>query len=164
MNGVIAPRSEMTRLVMHVLAGVAEGGVITYREISRAAGVDILDHRHILQSARRILFNDIGAVFDAEQRIGLRRCTDIGKVSGAAAIDRKLRRAAKRGIARLDAVQDFDSLSRDLKTEHQLRKTVFSMHEHLQRAGARKKILDQVTAAQAALPPTVALSLFQKKG
>ncbi len=153
-----------TRAVRLALSQLKEGDTITWVELNKSVPGRTLQgaHAYIQQSARRSLLTDERMVFDCQRGVGVRRCTDDAKVTGSAATTTKVRRALKRGVKRLNAVENFEALPRELQVQHQLKKTVWGMQLHLLTAKALAKISARVTETKNDLPPKVALALFGK--
>lgn len=85
--------------IVEVLRAASPGQTVTYAEISKAIGRDVLADRYLLTSARRIAARDHGAVFGNEMRVGYTRLTvdqlpDVGSTARAH-IRRSSRKAAK---------------------------------------------------------------------
>ena len=151
--------------LVELMARTTEGQVLTWQELNAAVPGKRVNGRHayLLNSARKHLLNDCNAVFDSVRGVGVKRCDDLLKVSGVGAQSKKIRRAIRRGIRRLEAVDHFESLPQNVRQEHQIKQSVFKMQEHLMKRAQITKIEQRVSQAQASLSPQVALSLFQTK-
>lgn len=95
------------------------GQVITYSDISDAAGVDVTSsaHRGKLRTARESLQNGQQMLFGCVKGIGLKRLDDAQIVGAGASMIRTMSRQATRA-ARALACADFASLSDADKIKH----------------------------------------------
>jgi hypothetical protein len=85
-----------TRLVADRLRAVPFGAQVTYREITKLIGFDILSQRHCLHAARRMVLNENGAVFDVVRGVGLKRLRAEEIPSLGSAARKRVRLAARR--------------------------------------------------------------------
>lgn len=67
-------RSETLALVS-LLGATSPGVLLTFRQLSAAAGLDVRAHRHLLQSAFRVAEREHGVVYRNERDRGYRRLT-----------------------------------------------------------------------------------------
>jgi hypothetical protein len=151
--------------LVEFMAGLNEGQVATWPELNACVPGKMLNGRHyyLLNAARKRLMNDCNAVFDSVRGVGIKRCDDLLKVSGCGAQTKKIRRAIRRGIQRLEAVDHFEQLPKEMREQHQIRQTVFKMQEHLMKRAQVRKIEERVKVVQTPLTPQISLSLFQTK-
>ncbi len=107
-----------TMLVYEKLITIGEGETIIYEDISAIIHRDIMECRHILDSARRKALNQDRIVFDCVRNVGLKRLDDKLIACIGDGVIPKLRRAIHRGRKALHCVKDFDSLSNVEKVKH----------------------------------------------
>jgi alkylated DNA nucleotide flippase Atl1 len=133
-----------TTLLIERIKKMAQGDLITYGELAELIGQDAQrEARHILLSARRICQREYQVVTDAKRNIGIRRLTDVELTSSGLKIFSGLRRAAKRGIDRVTAVADFDTLPDEEKVRHNSIVSVLAVVRHM----SRPKSLDRIAGA-----------------
>lgn len=95
--------------------------IVTYSDLSQAAGCDILEKRWIALQAIRRLNRDYGLVFRAEKRIGYRR---LGGAEGVRCVGEKslsrCRNAARSGQRRLESAMHHanDLSAEDVRQAH----------------------------------------------
>lgn len=97
-------RASTTKALIHLLKGV--NGEIEYGVIEAAVGLQLARLRGPLNSARRALERDHKVVFATIRGFGLRRLSDGEKVKSTEAIKQRIRKASRRGLRRLDAVDN----------------------------------------------------------
>lgn len=142
-------KSDLTQSIHDLLAKV--NGHITYDAISRHVGLPLSAFRAALNSARRALEREHGTVFAVERGLGLRRLDDAEKVRSTHQMRQAITRKAKRGIRRLDAVQNYNALPLQEQTLATINRTVFqAAHD------AAKLASGATTPAEAAPVPDVA--------
>lgn len=111
-------RSIETQLVIDVLLKTEVNDVITYEELSDIINCDIRSNRNCLISARRIVLNENGIVFETVRKIGIKRVDDRTIVDYGSDYG-PVRRFAKRK-AKLLSVVNFENLDTDYKIKHNL--------------------------------------------
>ena len=117
-------RSKLTEAICDLLRNA--NGPVSYKSICKVAGKPLEEIRQTLSNARRYLERDEGIVFATIKGEGLRRLSDSEKVQSAANFSRAIHRTAGRGLQRLDAVADVESLSNEDQMIATIRRTVFS--------------------------------------
>ena len=110
-----------TQVIVKLLSEMAgkEGQIITYAVMGQAVGRDLQRHdRHILESARRIVFRDHRLVFDTVVNAGLKLMTDEEVARSGERTTAHIRRSAKKQLRVFGyGIRNFDGLSKDAKTE-----------------------------------------------
>jgi hypothetical protein len=133
-----------TILLIERIKKMGQGDLVTYGELAELIGQDVQrEARHTLLSARRICQREYQVVTDAERNIGIRRLTDVELTSSGLKIFSGLRRAAKRGIDRVTAVADFDTLPDEEKVRHNATISGLALIRML----SRPKSIDRIAAA-----------------
>lgn len=133
-----------TTLLVERIKTMAQGDLVTYRDLTKLVGQDVQgEARHILQSARRICQREYQVVTDAERNVGIRRLTDVELTTSGLQVFAGLRRAAKRGIDRVTAVSDFNALPDEEKIRHNATVSALAVI----RVMARPKSVDRIAAA-----------------
>lgn len=107
-----------TRLLKQRLATVAIGEIITYADLSAVISRPVNGSTSALASARQSLFKSDRILFSPVPKVGLKRLSDVDKVSAADAEIRKIRRAARRGADRLASVENYSALPPDKQLAH----------------------------------------------
>ena len=107
---------EVLELVEYLKAAKVDV-LITYRQMSKTIGADVVVRRHILESARRILMREHRMVFGVVMSEGLRLLDAVEVVEMEPENRRKrIRTQAKLGIRSLTTV-DYDKLPEDKKVQ-----------------------------------------------
>lgn len=101
-------RAHTTETVIAILKAV--NGEVEYKAIEAATGISLEKLRGPIAGARKVLERDHNIVFTAVRGFGLRRLSDGEKVRSTEAIKQRIRRASKRGLSRLNAVDNHDLL------------------------------------------------------
>ena len=162
----IAKRSEETEIIAMLLHDLKPGDVISYDDLSKAIAKDIRKlARPALYSARRILLNEEGIVFDCVRKVGVKRLTDVENVSitGAQGISR-IRSCTRRTKKRLRAVAEFEALPPELRVRHNMHMTVLSFVDGSTNHWNIKRLEPAVIKAHAALSLKQTLELFLENG
>jgi hypothetical protein len=151
--------SPETRLLVETLHKVPLGAEIAYADLTAALGLDVTGPaRAALNTARRILERDEGAVFVACRRTGLRRLTPEEAPDIGANGRRKIRRTANRSLR---AMQRLAATSNGLDPDAQRR-----LNAEITASGLLAKITEDkpVRAMQAEnpTPPAHAATAFLK--
>jgi len=138
------------------------GETIAYGELSTLIGRDVQKERGTLYTAMNRLREDECMMFGCVRAKGIKRLSDEEIVdSGEYSMDR-IRREARRGIKKLDAVVAFDELPEEKRVRHNMVKTILYMNEKVTAKKVQKQLEEAVTAQSAALPLVKALEAFQE--
>lgn len=136
------PQFEMsleTRLLVDMLSQVEPGQTVTFADMTAKVGVDVSGGYGPLQSAKKRVFNDTGAVFSSIKGVGYARLRDGEIVEDAAADRRRVHRMATRATRKLAAV-DFDALTVEQRLTHNVEMTIFNAQRLLARKSSEAKI------------------------
>lgn len=106
------------RLVVEAMRKVSPGETVSYRELTQLIGRDVTVHRHICETARRILLREHNMVFRAVMNDGFRRLDD-SQVVDVVNVDRKqrIRRQAAHAVRELGTV-NYQRLDKDRQLRH----------------------------------------------
>jgi hypothetical protein len=129
LNTDISPA--VARLV-ELLCASSPQQVLTYQELSAAAGRSVLGARHLIASAKRICERDHGVVFGTERGVGVKRLAvdEIVNVGNRArAHIRSTARHAHRTIVR--GTQGLNDLSPDQQRRQNAELTALALIEHV---------------------------------
>ena len=117
---------------------------IGYRELTQLIGRDVTVHRHLIESARRILMREHNMVFRCVMNEGYKRLDDATVVS-TVNNDRKkkIRSQARFAVRELSSV-NYDSLDRQKQIQHNTGMAMFGVVIHSTDASAVKKLEKQI--------------------
>lgn len=107
---LIFERSPDTNAVAVVLRGCNDE--ITYQQLAKQSGLDLLRMKSVLHSARKIVRNEHGILFGTIIGEGLRRLTDVDKVKKPESFKKRVFRAAGRELKDQETIADFEALSK----------------------------------------------------
>lgn len=147
-------------LVADRLSALDKGDQITYAELTTAAGIDVVKYRHILTTARRKLLIEEHKVFRPVTKIGLVRLSDDEIASSGISVVKKIRKAARRGVQVVGAV-DYGNLSDRGRTNHAIGMTILNLVQHGSSAGNLRHI-EAAAQGQKVLPLDETLKLIGK--
>lgn len=144
---------EIGLLVNH-LAEQSVGGVVSYIQLSKVAGVDVLKNRHVLTSACNTLQREHSKVFGAVRGEGL-KLLSADEVSGVGVQTvRSIGRKARRGIKKVSTV-NYADLSDSGKVAHTVGLSVLNMVQHSTRQKSLNKIEQHVGSGPLPLSNTL---------
>lgn len=135
---------------------------VEYQKLSSAIGRDVQGvGRSAMQQARKVVQRDHKMVFDVVRGVGLRRLDDDAIVDASdksiSVVRRGIRRAAKRLVC-----ADYEALTKDKKTKHNVAMSVFGVLSEVTGSAGQKRIEARVSAIggtlTAALAGVVALA------
>lgn len=151
------------RLLRDFFRGLKDGETRAYVELSEIIGCDIrTSGRGALRTARDIVLREDGIVIDVVPNVGVKRVNDSEKIAGAVVVNGRIRNAARRSMARLQAVSDFDKLSEADKLTHNATASVMAAHDLMGKQRSIDKIVAAVNAsATGQLPIAKTLELFR---
>ncbi len=143
----IGEASSDVRLLVERMAKVGAGETASYRELTQLIGRDVTVHRHIVESARRILLRDHNMVFRAVINEGYRRLED-AQVVDVVNTDRRqrIRKQARYAVRELSSV-NYDKLSQDKQLKHNTGMAMFGVLIQATDASSIKKLQERVTNA-----------------
>ena len=127
-------RTEKTRRLLDLFRST--NGTLAYDTITAHMGEPLDALRPTIFNVRKYLERDEGIVFECIPRQGYVRLTDAEKVQSTAGIQRRIHRVSGRGLMRIAAVSDYNSLPPDQQMTATIRKTVF---EAIRRETGEKK-------------------------
>ena len=144
-------KSAATQSIFTILKGV--NGEVSYEVIVAATGLPLDKLRGALTSARRALERE-KIVFATVRGVGLRRLGDGEKVRSTERIKASIRRSSKRGIRRLDAVDDVTALAGPDQISATINRTLFeTIRSHTSPAQTARKADGHALPDLAALRP-----------
>lgn len=157
------PQFEMsleTRLLVDLLSKVEPGGNVTFDEMAGKVGEKVAGDYSPLQSAKRIVFNETGAVFSSVRGVGYVRLRDSEIVGDAAADRRRVYRMTKRATRKLATV-DFSKLSQADQLTHNVEMTIFNAQRNLAKKSAESKVRAVISKENEALTLAKTLEAFR---
>lgn len=141
---------ERDNLVSH-LENLNYNDSVSYSDLSRVSGINILSHRHVLGSARKVLLKTKQMVFEPVRSFGLRRITEDQIAELGLSVVKKTRRVARKGIAVVSA-GDYSLMSDSGKVRQSVGLTVLNMIQHAGASSTLRKIEGAVINAGQRLP------------
>lgn len=142
--------SQETLTLEGVLMAAQIGDLIRYETLTAAIHRDVSgEARYFLYSALRRVLREHRVAFECVRDVGLRRLDDPGKVNSAGRVVGKIRRAAKRGLRVVLAVDDFNSMPAAMRLKHNMVASLFG----LTRAITGKKQQNLLSARLASTKP-----------
>jgi len=151
-----------TKLIYDLLSKCDPGDIVAYRTLSELISRDVQGAaRSCLQSAMRRLVND-GVVFSCVRGVGIKRLSDSEIVGEGPATLAKIRRAVRRAGRKLQAVQDYDSLSHESQIAHNATISMFGALNHMSQPKTFKKLEGKIEETRASLPLAKTLELIGK--
>jgi len=135
------------RQLVERMKNTACGEVVGYRELSQLIGRDVTVHRHLIESARRILLRDHNMVFRCVINEGYKRLED-AQVVDVVNVDRRkrARRQMKLAVRELSTV-DYDKLPAQQQTKHNVGMAMFGVMLQSSSAASMKKLQEKVANA-----------------
>lgn len=141
-------------LLIEALKAVSPDTVVSYDNLSKAAKLDVLEHRHLLQTAMRRLLKESQLRFEAVRGVGVRRLVSEQIVGAAHSDIRKIGRAARRSQQKL-AAAEYTDLTDQGKLKYSVGMTVLSLIRH----GATDKTSKRIEAGMtASIPKQIAVA------
>lgn len=152
-----------TQLLIERLRQMEAGEVVNYNEFSDLISQNVQHEGYaVMKSARDICQRDYQIVTAPVYNVGIKRLTDPETIASGADVCTRVRRAAKRGIDRITAVSDFNSLSDADKLRHNATISGLALIRMLTRPRALDRIASAVNTAQTGqLPIARTLELFR---
>ena len=141
-------------LLIDALKTVQPDTVVSYDNLSMAAKLNVLAHRHVLHSALRRLLKEDQLRFEPVRGVGLRRLVSEQIVSVAHSDIRKLGRTARRSQQKL-AAAEYTELSEQGKVKYGVGMAVLSLMRHSATEKTSKKIEAGMSVA---IPKQIAVS------
>jgi hypothetical protein len=140
------------------LCAMSIGATLTYQDINRVLGRE-LSHRHHLTAAIKRAEKQTGSIFSAVRAVGIRRLQSSDIAGFGLSVMGRIRRAASRGVKRLDNVRvnDLPPSERNKVIAHKSQLAAISLV-----ADGRRSIsvANQVEASGGAIPTAKVLELF----
>lgn len=139
--------SNDVQLLVERLQKVGVGETATYRELSQLVGRDVRIHRHLIDSARRILLRDHNLVFRSVVNEGYKRLDD-AEVVDTVTTDRKkrIRRQAKYAVRELSSVK-YDCLDKQRQINHNAGMAMFGVMIQATDKSSIKRLQEKVANA-----------------
>lgn len=137
--------SAESKWVEDVLDGLDPGEVATYADLSSAAGMDVQENRHVLNSARRRLLRDKGKNFGAVIGVGLKRLDDSGSASDVSDRHRRIRKASHRAL-RIASTVDPQKLNKEQRFDFLARTSLLRIAEYQGKETNVRKLAGEVEA------------------
>jgi hypothetical protein len=157
----IGETSADARFLYQEIIKVSIGDAITYKALSGLIGRDVQDEaRGALMTARRIAERDKNIVFGVIRDVGLKRLNDAEIVSTGEDARGRIRRIARRSVARVLRVNNYAELSQEDKVRHNAYASLFGAIEQMASPKSIAKLEQYAKDAQAELPIKRTLELF----
>lgn len=164
-NKPIPSISIESQLLIKMLEGTTEGGIVTYGAMTTELGRDVRKCAYFaIQTARTRMLNDHGIVFETVRGIGLKRLSDVEVVDVGQSGLNRIRRACRKTLKKITAISDFDGMPPDVRLRHNVTATLLHF---MDKAGSKKntqRIEDAVQQTQGVLPLQKTLDAFKSNG
>lgn len=152
--------SNMTLSITEVLRNLQAGETISYMNLSKQSGFDVLKNRSYLTSARRHLQHEERIVFGTIRGEGLKRMVDSEIAKTGNAVLRKVNRAARRGVNTLSCINDYAALSQEEQIRHNSAMSLLGVFYQVSKAKSLQQIDAAVAVLQRKLPFQETLRAF----
>lgn len=150
MPRAIAEVSADTIKLEGILSALKVGESCSYDTLSAAVQRDVQRAgRGVFSSARRRLFRERQMVFSCVPGEGVKRIGDVEMIAHGTAVLQRVRRASKRGMAVVLAVEDFGALSADMKLKHNATAVVLGSIAVLSGKPGQRKLTAKIAQAHA---------------
>lgn len=133
--------------------------IITWSELSRAAGVDVKEKGHVLQTARNIALRESQADYGTVRGQGIVLLDSKGLIGVGESLLGRVRRATTRTLRRLANVQ-YDTLDDTDKVRHNANASFIGVMRMMTNTQSRKRLEGAVSQAAAKLPVKETFKLF----
>ena len=133
--------------------------IITYDELSKAAGCDVVSKRNILQTARNIAQREAGVVYGTINRLGVKLLDSTGIVGIGDHPLTHIRKTSTKTLRKLSLVK-YEELTDVDKVRHNCNASFIGAMRLMTGASSRKRLEGAVAQAQAKLPVQETLRLF----
>lgn len=127
------------------------GETITYEKMDAAIGRNIRASRSMLSSALKNVQNSHHFVFSCVPMVGYKRLNNSEIVGKGEQFIKHIKRTSRRGAKNMACVE-YDALSKDEKTAHNTRMTIFAMVQDNVSTKTTKRIEKMVSDSNSALP------------
>ena len=155
MTRTINEKSADTGKLENLLREVAVGATVSYNDMSKSLGRDVrIFCKGNLSSARRILLNQDGVVFDAIRNVGYKKLNGPETVQIATSGRQKISRAARKVIKQLLTV-DYEQLDTTNKRTHLALSSQMGAVSMFAKTATTKKIEAKVEGSQLAIGETL---------
>lgn len=162
MAKVIQEASVDTKLLYARIRNAQPGDLITNDELSSIVNVPIATRRNCLNTARDMAIREDGIVFDCVRGLGIKRLHEHEVAQLGPQFFSKVRRGAKRVARKLvSGVKDFEALSPEAKTAHNMTLSITGALLQGLRPSRVKEIERTVQNGSAVLPVAKTLELFK---
>jgi hypothetical protein len=132
------------------LATLAVGESLSYESLEAAGVIDPMGAgRHAIYSARKRLLRERQMVFSCVPGEGVKRLGDVEMIGHGDNVLQHIRRASKRGMAVVLAVENFDALSQDMKNRHNTTALILGVVAVTTGRPGRRKISGKMAEARA---------------
>jgi hypothetical protein len=136
----IGEASNDVRALVESMSKTPINETVGYHELTQLIGRDVTVHRHLIESARRILMRDHNIVFRCVMNEGYKRLDDATVVS-TVNNDRKkkIRQQARFAVRELSSV-NYENLDRQKQVQHNTGMAMFGVVIHSTDANSVKKL------------------------
>lgn len=149
------------KLLTSFLQKIDVGTIVTYKEMTAVIDRDILTHRSVLQSARRILERDNRMVFGSIHAVGIKLLSCGEVVDSADDSSARIGRISRRTIKRLSTI-DESELTPEKRLEWHMKSSQLGAIALMTKPSALKALESTVKERKCLLPPAESLKLFAK--
>jgi len=151
-----------TKALADRLRHIQVGETIEYSKLDAELMLETRgDARHAMRSARKILLRE-GIRFDTVKGVGLKRMTDSEIAKSGSRSVRLVNAMAKREVAKMSAVANFDALTNEEKIQHHATLSVLGAVAHFSKPAQVKILEGAVAAAKSWLPTKETLDVIRR--
>jgi len=151
-NKAIHEVSAGARLIHARLAKANVGDVVTYEELSKAAKVNVLQHRGLIKTARNLARRQHNMIFSPVIGVGLKRLDDVGIAKDVHRDKKSIHRKAERSIRKVECVQDLAAMPAKDRTDLLVTASCLGAIAHASHGRTAKKLESKVQDATKQLP------------
>jgi hypothetical protein len=133
--------------------------VLTYEALSRVAGCNVQERRHILDTARRVAQREAGALFGVVAGTGIKLLEPTEQVAAGVDDVARIRRHAGRALNKARCVE-YDKLSNTERVQHNMTASMLGAFRLISSKQASDKLEGAIKQTADKLPPKDMLKLF----
>lgn len=161
MEGKIRELSIESKLIYQRLKDMKPGDFVTYGELTGIIGTNILTHRHILYTARRMAERNDKITFGIITNEGLKCLDTTGIIATGDSAIKHIHRTSRKAARRFTCVGDLNNLTNDEKIKMNTNISILGALTHITREKTIKKLEAPITQAMQAIPYAKTLDAFK---
>lgn len=151
------------KTICDLLRTVKTDEVATYSDLSKLIGRSVRDNNSwILSSARKRLLSQDGILFGTIPNVGLKRLRDADIIAASRDELSRVHRGALRGMRKIRAIQDYESLSHEQKVLHGVTASALGIIAHVTKEKQLARIQEKIEKSPTTLPLQRTLDAFRE--